>query len=131
MTKRKVEPKRKSIMQHQFEPPKKRGRKSKSEIADDRKREITQSQISHFQQQGKNGRKLSKLTAHAKNVIDKSAIDGMSQREVPLNQLRSSVNSYFGAADRLAHGERFKVLARRVTTVGKIQYLVEWEGLIP
>lgn len=48
--------------------------------------------------------------------------------EICMNDLKSSVNIYFGAANRIATGERFLVKAKRIGPTGKMEYLIEWEG---
>ncbi|KAG5896495.1 hypothetical protein JTB14_005872 [Gonioctena quinquepunctata] len=48
--------------------------------------------------------------------------------EINIDDLKSSVNIYFGAANRIATGERFVVKAKRIGPTGKMDYLLEWEG---
>ncbi|XP_057665252.1 PHD finger protein 19 [Diorhabda carinulata] len=48
--------------------------------------------------------------------------------DINLDDLKSSVNIYFGAANRIAAGERFAIKAKRVGPNGKMDYLIEWEG---
>lgn len=38
-----------------------------------------------------------------------------------------SINMYFGASNRIEHGEKFTILAKRLTFDKKEQYLLEWD----
>ncbi|XP_026481662.1 metal-response element-binding transcription factor 2-like [Ctenocephalides felis] len=48
--------------------------------------------------------------------------------DVCMTDLKSSVNVYFGAMNRILNGEKFAVQGRRINSDGKVQYLIEWEG---
>lgn len=50
------------------------------------------------------------------------------ESDVSIDDLKSSLNSYFGAATRIAAGERFSIKAKRVGVNGKVECLIEWEG---
>ncbi|CAH1272273.1 MTF2 [Branchiostoma lanceolatum] len=65
------------------------------------------------------------------SIVEPEVIKSMKDTGISMEHLRASVNSYFGAEGRLACGEKYTVLARRVTPDGKVQYLVQWEGFTP
>ncbi|KAG8264065.1 PHD finger protein 19 [Homalodisca vitripennis] len=49
---------------------------------------------------------------------------------ISLDDLKTSVNIYFGAANRIASGEKFHIKAKRITPQGRTQYLIEWGGTV-
>jgi polycomb-like protein 2 len=51
-----------------------------------------------------------------------------TSNDVSMEDIKSSLNHYFGAANRIASGENFKVLAKRTLSCGKQQFLLEWDS---
>ncbi|XP_030756320.1 PHD finger protein 1 [Sitophilus oryzae] len=51
-----------------------------------------------------------------------------TEPDIDMEDLKTSVNMYFGAANRIAAGERFAVRAKRIGPSGKVECLIEWEG---
>lgn len=50
-----------------------------------------------------------------------------SEPDIDMDDLKSSVNIYFGAANRIASGEKFNIRACRLGPEGRLQYLLEWD----
>lgn len=47
-----------------------------------------------------------------------------------MTDLQTSLNLYFGGvSNRIKNGERFAVRGKRVSLDGRLQYLIEWEGI--
>ncbi|XP_014681626.1 PREDICTED: metal-response element-binding transcription factor 2-like [Priapulus caudatus] len=55
--------------------------------------------------------------------VKQSALD----QPTSMQALKSSVTNYFGATQRIANGERFSILGRRILPSGQVQYLLNWE----
>lgn len=94
----------------------------------------SRSQISNCVDYALNGRRLRN---RQEKVQDKDKISNpptpkhspvKQEPDIDMEDLKSSVNIYFGAANRIAAGERFFVKAKRVSPTGKLQYLMEWQG---
>lgn len=47
----------------------------------------------------------------------------------PMDDLQSSFNIYFGIANRIANGENFTIKGKRISLDGRLQYLIEWDGV--
>lgn len=58
---------------------------------------------------------------------DEESEEEEDQNRSLLIDLKCSLNSYFGATNRIAKGEKFNVAARRLNLDGDIQHLIQWD----
>lgn len=93
-----------------------------------------QSQISNCVDYALNGRRLRQRQDKS---VEKEKVSNpptpkpspvKQEPDISMDDLKNSVNSYFGAATRIAAGERFSIKAKRIGPTGKTEYLIEWEG---
>jgi len=72
-----------------------------------------------------NGRLPSSPNKEDCNRVNKDS--KMINSALSFSDLKSSVKDFFGAANRIANGEKFNIIARRVSAHNKVQYLIEWD----
>ncbi|XP_076346217.1 metal-response element-binding transcription factor 2-like isoform X2 [Tachypleus tridentatus] len=62
------------------------------------------------------------------NIFDSSLVSISKNSDLSTGDQQSLISNYLGSSSRIIKGEKFRVLARRVTSQGIVQYLIEWEG---
>ena len=61
------------------------------------------------------------------DVVDNDTVEWKTSIIDPVKQLKWSINSYFEADHRIARGEKFQVIAKRLNSKGEPQHLVAWD----
>ncbi|XP_014239773.1 PHD finger protein 19 [Cimex lectularius] len=70
-----------------------------------------------------NGRRMRRIKS-AQTTPTTSPVK--SQSSLNMEDLKSTVNLYFGGVNRIAAGEKFSVRAKRILPDGRTQYLINW-----
>lgn len=65
-----------------------------------------------------------RLRKHQKCTPNSSPVKGQPPQTI--EELKSSVNQYFGAVNRIASGAKFTIRAKRISLDGTTQYLINW-----
>lgn len=100
----------------------KRGRKTEKDL------KLLEAASELAKEKGLDLNRVTSLRSRHRDVLDKASLDGLKGQTIDPSELRSTVGNYFCATERLNSGENFHVAGRRVTTDGRVQYLIEWEG---
>ncbi|XP_033095442.1 metal-response element-binding transcription factor 2-like [Anneissia japonica] len=61
-------------------------------------------------------------------TVVNSKINGLSETQLSLSDLKQSIKSYFGVESRIASGEQYTIHGKRTTEDGQVQYLIEWDS---
>lgn len=59
---------------------------------------------------------------------DNNTATNSFKMDTVINSPKKSISLYFGAKNRIENGEKFTIMAKRITFDGKEQFLLEWEN---